>query len=145
MFIQRQNTKSKMKQMIHDHKAHLWKNLLTSFWYLFDELVTNYNDVANTSEIIHDDKKKELLRKAILWQGHLDRVKRIIGYAIKFKHAIIHFHTKCPDYSHLPATWYDWNMLLCICLHVFKFLVYPLLYFNFTQNSGNYVFHGNYS
>ena len=53
--IQHQNTKAKMKQLIHDHKAHLWKNLLTSFLYQFDELVMNYNDVADTSEIINDD------------------------------------------------------------------------------------------
>ena len=44
-------------------------------------------------------------------QGHLDHVKCIIGYAVKFKHVMtIHFRTKCPDYSHLPATRYDWNM-----------------------------------
>ena len=39
--IQHQNTKLKMKQKIYDLKAHQWKNLMTSFIYRFDELVTN--------------------------------------------------------------------------------------------------------
>ena len=47
-----------------------WKNLMTSFVYRFDELIANYNDVADITEIINDDKKKELLRNAIL--GHPD-------------------------------------------------------------------------
>ena len=64
--IQHQNTKAKMKQMIHDHKAHLWKNLLTSFIYWFDELVTNYNDIADTSENFQDIKNEDLLRQSIL-------------------------------------------------------------------------------
>ena len=42
-----------MKQKIYDHKAHLWKKLFTSFIYRFDELITNYNEVANDDEIIH--------------------------------------------------------------------------------------------
>ena len=43
---------------------------MTSFIYRFDELITNYNDVADTTEIIEEDEMKELLRKAIL--GHPD-------------------------------------------------------------------------
>ena len=43
---------------------------MTSFVYRFDELITNYNDVADITEIINDDEKKELLRNAIL--GHPD-------------------------------------------------------------------------
>ena len=39
--------------------------------------------------------------------GHLERVKRIIGYCMKFKHAAIRYRTKCPDYSSLPD---DWDM-----------------------------------
>ena len=45
--IHHQNTKSQMRKKINDHKAHLWKNLMTSFVYQFDELITNYNDVAD--------------------------------------------------------------------------------------------------
>ena len=66
--IQHQNTKSHMRKKIDEHKAHLWKNLMTSFVYRFDELITNYNDIADITEIIQDDEKKELLRKAILGQ-----------------------------------------------------------------------------
>ena len=68
--IHHQNTKSEMKQKIINHKAHLWKNLMTSFIYRFNELITNYNDVADTTEIIEEDEMKEMLRKAIL--GHPD-------------------------------------------------------------------------
>jgi len=31
-------------------------------------------------------------------QGHLDRVKRVIGYLSKFKHGVIHICTDKPDY-----------------------------------------------
>ena len=31
---------------------------MTSFVYRFDELITNYNDVADTTDIIQDDEKK---------------------------------------------------------------------------------------
>ena len=50
--IHHQNTKSQMRKKINDHKAHLWKNLMTSFVYQFDELITNYNDVADIAQII---------------------------------------------------------------------------------------------
>ena len=43
-------------------------------------------------------------------KGHLDRVKRIVGYAVKFKHATLRYRTKCPDYSNLPTARYDWDM-----------------------------------
>ena len=68
--IHHQNTKGQMKQKIYDHKAHLWKNQLSSFIFRFEELITNYNEVADTGEIILDPKKKELLCKSIL--GHPD-------------------------------------------------------------------------
>ena len=42
--------------------------------------------------------------------GHLDRVKRIIGYCVRFKHATLCYRTQCPDYSNLPTQWYDWDM-----------------------------------
>ena len=65
--IQHQYVKSKMKQKkIHEHQAHAWTGLLTTFLYRFDKLVTNYNDVADTTKVINKDKKKELLRKSIL-------------------------------------------------------------------------------
>ena len=43
-------------------------------------------------------------------QGHLERVKRIIGYCYKFKHATLRYRMMCPDYSNLPDTAYAWNM-----------------------------------
>ena len=41
-------------------------------------------------------------------QGHLDRVKRIIGYLYKMKHGIIRFRTEEPDFSMLEKKEYDW-------------------------------------
>ena len=41
-------------------------------------------------------------------QGHMDRVKRIYGYLLKFKHAVIRFRTDEPDYSGLPDQEFDW-------------------------------------
>ena len=35
-----------MKQQIQDHKAHTWTRLLTTFLYRFEELIANFNDVA---------------------------------------------------------------------------------------------------
>ena len=64
--IQHQNTKSQMRKKINEHKAHLWKNAMTSFVYRFDELITNYNDVADITDIINDDEKKELLRNGAI-------------------------------------------------------------------------------
>ena len=42
-------------------------------------------------------------------EGHLQRVKRIVGYLQKFRHAALRFRTKCPDYSTLPPQHYDWD------------------------------------
>jgi len=41
-------------------------------------------------------------------QGHLDRVKRVIGYLSKFKHGMIRICTDKPDYSNIPKKEYDW-------------------------------------
>jgi len=41
-------------------------------------------------------------------QGHLDRVKRIVGYLAKMKFATIRIRTDEPDYSDLPDPDYDW-------------------------------------
>ena len=42
--------------------------------------------------------------------GPYDRVKRIIGYCQKFKHATLRYQMMCPDYSNLPDTAYAWDM-----------------------------------
>ena len=42
-------------------------------------------------------------------QGHLDRVKRIIGYLSKMRHGAIRIRTEEPDYSDIPDHHYDWN------------------------------------
>ncbi len=41
-------------------------------------------------------------------QGHLDRIKRIYGYLMKMKHAVIRIRTEEPDYSQFPPKEYDW-------------------------------------
>jgi len=41
-------------------------------------------------------------------QGHLDRVKRVIGYLSKFKHGVICIRTDKPDYSNIPKKEFDW-------------------------------------
>jgi len=41
-------------------------------------------------------------------QGHLDCVKRVIGYLSKFKHGIIRICTDKPDCSNIPKKEYDW-------------------------------------
>ena len=74
---------------------YLWKNLLTSFIYRFEELVTNYNDVADTSEIIKDDEKKDMLRRSIL--GHPD----LLNVEISDKsHQRVHGHKMTYDQYH---------------------------------------------
>ena len=40
--------------------------------------------------------------------GHLERVKRIVGYLSKMKHATIRVLVEQPDYSNLPETRYEW-------------------------------------
>ena len=42
-------------------------------------------------------------------QGHMDRVRRIIGYLSKMRHAIIRIRTTEPDYSSLPEKVFDWD------------------------------------
>ena len=41
-------------------------------------------------------------------KGHMDRVKRIYGYLLRFKEATIRFVTEEPDLSALPAQHFDW-------------------------------------
>ena len=40
--------------------------------------------------------------------GHLDRLKRIVGYLTKMKHGYIRIRTDEPDYSMIPPSSYDW-------------------------------------
>ena len=40
-------------------------------------------------------------------KGHLERLKRVIGYVVKMKHATTRFRTELPDYSDVPDTHYD--------------------------------------
>ena len=42
-------------------------------------------------------------------QGHMDRVRRIIGYLSKMRQAIIRIRTTEPDYSSLPEKVFDWD------------------------------------
>ena len=41
--------------------------------------------------------------------GHLDRVKRIIGYLSKMREGAIRIRVEEPDYSNIPDTIYDWE------------------------------------
>ena len=41
-------------------------------------------------------------------RGHLDMLKRIIGYIYKMREATIRFRTDWPDYSELRPNIYDW-------------------------------------
>ena len=41
-------------------------------------------------------------------QGHLERLKRVVGYLVKFKEAAIRVRTEVPDYSDLVEKEYDW-------------------------------------
>ena len=41
--------------------------------------------------------------------GHLERMRRILGYLVKTKHYAIRNRTKEPDYSHLPTLNYEWT------------------------------------
>ena len=39
----------------------------------------------------------------------MDRLKRICGYLMKFKHGAIRFRTNIPDHSDIPVPDYDWT------------------------------------
>ena len=41
-------------------------------------------------------------------EGHLERVKRVYGYLVRFKEAVIRVRCGTPDYSDLPDPKYDW-------------------------------------
>ena len=42
-------------------------------------------------------------------QGHLDRVKRIVGYLVRMKNGFIRVRTEPPDYSEMPPVKHDWS------------------------------------
>ena len=42
-------------------------------------------------------------------QGHLDRLKRIIGYLSRMRHGFIRVRTEEPDYSGIPEKEFDWE------------------------------------
>lgn len=42
-------------------------------------------------------------------EGHLERVKRIVGYLAKMKQGAIRVRTEEPEYADIPATTYDWS------------------------------------
>ena len=41
--------------------------------------------------------------------GHLERLKKIIGYLANFPHGSLRFRLHEPDYSNLPHKEYDWQ------------------------------------
>ena len=41
-------------------------------------------------------------------KGHLERAQRVYGYLSKMQHATIRIRTQEPDYSSLPAQFFDW-------------------------------------
>jgi hypothetical protein len=41
--------------------------------------------------------------------GHLDRLKRMVGYLAKMKNGFVRVRTDVPDYSDLPVMQYDWS------------------------------------
>ena len=41
--------------------------------------------------------------------GHMDRLKRIVGYLVKMKHGFIRVRTEEPDFSDLPSKVWDWS------------------------------------
>ena len=42
-------------------------------------------------------------------KGHLERQKRVYGYALKTKHYSTRYRTEEPDYSYVPNMKYDWS------------------------------------
>ena len=42
-------------------------------------------------------------------QGHLDRVKRVHGYLLRFKHSVVRVNTNEPNYDRIPHKVYDWE------------------------------------
>ncbi len=49
--------------------------------------------------------------------GHLEWVKRIVGYLVKMKHGFIHVCTEEPDFSDLPQNSHDWSRMVCGEVH----------------------------
>ena len=33
-------------------------------------------------------------------EGHLEHVRRIVGFLLKFKHAALRYRTECPDFTY---------------------------------------------
>ena len=44
--------------------------------------------------------------------GHLERLKKIIGYLAYFRHGSLRFRLHKPDYSNLPHREYDWQRIV---------------------------------
>jgi hypothetical protein len=42
-------------------------------------------------------------------KGHLDRLKRILGYLSKMRNAVVRVRTKMPDFSNIADTKYPWD------------------------------------
>ena len=42
-------------------------------------------------------------------KGHMDRIKRVYAYLMRFRDAVIRIRTDKPDYSDLPDPDYDWS------------------------------------
>ncbi len=42
-------------------------------------------------------------------QGHLDRIKRIYGYLLRFRNGVVRVDTNEPDYSGIPNKVFDWE------------------------------------
>ena len=50
--------------------------------------------------------------------GHLDRLKRIVGYLVKMKHGFIRVRTEEPDFSDLPSQPQDWSHTALSLIHI---------------------------
>lgn len=42
-------------------------------------------------------------------QGHLDRAKRIVGYLVKMRNAVVRIRTEVPDFSDMPDADHPWD------------------------------------
>lgn len=53
----------------------------------------------------------------VQWVGHLEWLKRIVGYLVKIKHTFIRICTEEPDYSGVTNAEYYWSAMLCRWRH----------------------------
>ena len=42
-------------------------------------------------------------------EGHLERVRRMIGYLTRMRDSAVRFRTGCPNYDELHEERYDWQ------------------------------------